>query len=125
MKKTIKLVAIVMVVAMLALSLVSCAKTLNGTYEGENMIGQKVSYTFDKDTFVKKTTTNVFGAEVTTTEEGTYEIKEDPENADKLVIVLTTVSDDTTVSNTYSFVEGKEGDVKYIKIGDSQFNLKK
>lgn len=125
MKKTIKLVAIVMVVAMLALSLVSCAKTLNGTYEGENMIGQKVSYTFDKDTFVKKTTTNVFGAEVTTTEEGTYEIKEDPENADKLVIVLTTVSDDTTVSNTYSFVEGKEGDVKYIKIGDNQFNLKK
>jgi hypothetical protein len=124
MKRTIKLVAVVMVVAMLALALVSCAKTLSGTYEADVM-GTKISYTFEKDTFVKKTTTNVFGADVTTTEEGTYEIKEDPNNADKLVIVLTTTKDDTTVSKEYSFSEGQLDGSKFIVIDGRNYTLVK
>ena len=39
MKKTIKLVAVVMVVAMLALSLVSCGKMLVGKYSATFDIG--------------------------------------------------------------------------------------
>ena len=125
MKKTIKLLAVVMVVAMLALALVSCAKTLNGTYEGKNVLGQTVSYTFEKNTYVKKTITDVFGAEITTTEEGTYEIKEDSENPDALVIIFTEIKDDKTITNSCSYAEGTENNVKYIKINGTQFNYKK
>ena len=123
MKKTLRLVAVLMIVAMLSISLVSCAKTLNGTYKNENSFGQTITYTFEKDTYVKKTTSNVFGAEITTTEEGTYEIINDPDNDGALLIVFTTVSGDSTIETKESFVEGKEGNVRYIKIGGTQYNL--
>ena len=123
MKKTLRLVAVLMIVAMLSISLVSCAKTLNGTYKNENSFGQTITYTFEKDTYVKKTTSNVFGAEITTTEEGTYEIINDPDNDGALLIVFTTVSGDSTIETKESFVEGKEGNVRYIKIGSTQYNL--
>ena len=97
MKRTIKLVAVVMVVAMLALALVSCAKTLNGKYTSEvdwGWVKGKVTYEFKGNDVTMTTTTGIAGFEKSETETGTYEIVESEENADKLVIKFT-FGDDT------------------------------
>ena len=123
MKKTIRLLAVIMIVATLSVLLISCGKTLSGTYsrEGSFLLDTKESYTFKGSSYTKTSVTSVGSTDMTTTEEGKYEIKEDPENADQLVIVFTTTKDDTTVTNTYSFSEGEENDVKYIKINGVKY----
>jgi len=123
MKKTIRLTAVVMVLAMLALSLVSCGKILNGTYskEGSFLVDTKESYTFKGTSYTKTSVVSLGSTDTTTTEEGKYEIKEDPENPDQLIIVFTTTKDDTTVTNSYSFSEGEENGVKYIKINGVKY----
>ena len=130
MKKTIKLLAVVMVIAMLAITLVSCAKTLKGDYSSTSeFFGVKttVTYSFDGKNVTITTVTGAGTLSNTTTQKGTYEIKEDPENADAEIIVFTFTSEDgsSTTTKTCTFSDGKEGDVKFIKIDGEQYNLNK
>lgn len=125
MKKTIKLVAIVMVVAMLAIFLVSCGKMLSGTYSAEmDALVFKGTVTYEFGLFGKVTRTTVskviFGEPETVVTEGKYEIMEDPQNPDQLVIAFEFENEDRT---TASFVQGNEGGTKYIKIGGVQYNI--
>lgn len=120
MKKTIKLVAVVMVIAMLALSLVACAKTLNGKYTSEvdwGIVKGEVTYEFKGNDVTMTTTTGIAGFEKNDTKTGTYEIVESEENADKLVIKFT-FGDDTT---TYSYSEGELDGEKVIIINGTTF----
>ncbi|MBQ7873322.1 MAG: hypothetical protein IJ360_05060 [Clostridia bacterium] len=120
MKKTIKLVAVVMVIAMLALSLVACAKTLNGKYTSEvdwGIVKGNVTYEFKGNDVTMTTTTGIAGFEKNDTKTGTYEIVESEENADKLVIKFT-FGDDTT---TYSYSEGELDGEKVIIINGTTF----
>ena len=109
MKKTLKIAAVVMVVAILTLTLVACSKMLSGKYEGDlttyEFKGNKVIRTMEIAGFAK-------------TEEGTYKIVDSEENEGELVIKLT-FGDET---ESYSFSKGEENGVKYIKIGLFQYN---
>lgn len=115
MKRTARILVVVMMIAVLASSLVSCSKILSGSWNNDTL--GSTTYTFEGKNYTKTYKVSILGADVTKTEEGTYEIKEDSENSDQLVIAFTTTGDDgTTTTVSYSFVEGEENDVKYIKI---------
>jgi hypothetical protein len=132
MKKTIRLVSVLMVLAMLATSLVSC-KILTGSYASTtDFFGTKttVTYTFKGTEFTVVTETVIGSLTNKTENSGKYEIKKDPENADALIIILTTTTENddgstSTTTNQYSFAEGKENGVKYIKIGNTQYDAVK
>ena len=123
MKKTIKLLAVFMLVAMISASLVACGNFIMGKY----------SYTLDM-TIYEKTTTYEFGlfGKVTRTvvtekfagdpetvvTEGKYEIVEDPKNPEQLIIAFEFEGEERT---TTSFVQGNEGGSQYIKIGGVEY----
>lgn len=128
MKKTIRLVAVLMIVAMLAVSLTSCSKMLNGKYVAEMEIpflgestvvyeftGNKVTYT--------ATSKGAFGSEKTETKTGTYEIMEDNDDPSKLVIAFEFEGEDRY---TRSFSEGENVDgEKIITIGGVDYKKSK
>ena len=123
MKKTIKLVAALMVIAMLALSLVSCGTVLMGKYSATfDMAVYEETTTYEFGLFGKVTRTVVkevfMGDPETVVTEGKYEIMEDPKNPEQLVIAFEFEGEERT---TASFVQGTEGNSKYIKIGGRQF----
>lgn len=124
MKKTLRLVAVLMIVAMLSISLVSCGKTLTGKYSATfDLFGlTETTTTYEFGLFGKVTRTVVsetIGSDPeTTVTEGKYEIMEDPENPDNLIIAFEFEGEERT---TYDFVEGTEGNTKYIKIGNTQY----
>ena len=128
MKKTIRLVAVLMIVAMLAVSLTSCSKMLSGKYVAEieipflgestvvyEFIGNKVTYT--------ATSKGAFGGEKTETKTGTYEIMEDNDDPSKLVIAFEFEGEDRY---TRSFSEGENVDgEKIITIGGVDYKKSK
>ena len=128
MKKTIRLVAVLMIVAMLAVSLTSCSKMLSGKYVAEIEIpflgestvvyefsGNKVTYT--------ATSKGTFGSEKTETKTGTYEIMEDNDDPSKLVIAFEFEGEDRY---TRSFSEGENVDgEKIITIGGVDYKKSK
>ena len=120
MKKTIRLVAILMIVAMLAVSLTSCSKMLYGKYVAEgglgDLAGAKTVYEFIGNKVTVTTTTNNFiTGEKTTTKTGTYEIMEDNDDPSKLIIAFEFEGEDRY---TRSFSEGENVDgEKIITIG--------
>lgn len=113
MKKSVKILAVVMVALMLCLTLASCGKRLSGTYE---TIGKKM-------TFDGKNVSVEYLSLVTFT--GTYEIKdgkisfdftgEDEEDQEKYKDFLDTLT---------SKVDFEEGD-DYIKIGGVKYTKAK
>jgi uncharacterized lipoprotein YehR (DUF1307 family) len=112
MTKLTKVLALVLVAAMLCIALASCGKTLSGTYTAE-VIGTGASYTFkgSKVTITAK----VFGFEKTF--DGKYEIYEE-DGAEK--IKFTFEDDDAEeYAGSFSFSEGdgyiKIGGIKYTK----------
>ena len=111
MKKTIRILSAVMVIAMLALALVSCSKVIFGKYSNELTF---TTYEFQFNKVIK--TTEIAGFAKTV--EGTYKISESSETEGDLVITFT--FDDET--ETHSFSKGEENGVKYIKIGLFQYN---
>lgn len=114
-----------MMIAVLTISLASCAKTLKGSYSstiGSGSAGVTTTYTFDGNNFTKTVVMGIGTLSNTTKTEGTYEITEDPENSDQLVIVFTVVDGNNTTTKSCSLVEGEENGVKYIKIDGTQFN---
>lgn len=112
-----------MMIAVLATSLVSCSKILNGSYEN-NTLGN-TTYTFEGKNFTKVYSASVLGADVSKKTEGTYEITEDEEDESKLVIKLTYTEGEETTTVTYSFVEGEENGEKYIKIDGVKYTAVK
>ena len=128
MKKTIKLLAVVMVVAMLALALVSCAKTLNGKYTSESglgdLAGSRTVYEFTGNKVTMTVTTStILTGESTTIKTGTYEIMEDNDDPSKLVIAFEFEGEDRY---TRSFSEGENVDgEKIITIGGIDYKQTK
>lgn len=105
MKKSVRILAVVMVLLMVTLVFASCGKTLKGTYSAE-IAGTGVEMEFEgKDVTI---TLKFLGAEVGSST-GTYKIEDDQ-------ITLTFESDDDKVeayNGTFDFEEGED----YIKIG--------
>lgn len=110
MKKTISAVLVCALLVCTLLSLVSCGKMFMGTYKYEGLT-QNITYEFKLGGKVVRTIDPILGDNIV--DEGEYEI-----NSDASEITLTFGDE----SSTHSFVEGKEGDVKYIKIDIMQFN---
>ena len=116
MKKSIRILAVVMALLMVTLVFASCGKTLKGTYKAEvgvgGLAGYTATYTFSgKKVEISKTTT-LLGNSNTTTLNGTYEITEKDDGTMEITITLET-SDDDIKSGTYTFEQGED----YIKIG--------
>ena len=116
MKKSIRIMAVVMALLMVTLVFASCGKTLKGTYKAEvgigGLAGYTTTYTFSgKKVEIAKTTT-LLGNSNTTTLNGTYEITEKDDGTMEITITLET-SDDDIKSGTYTFEQGED----YIKIG--------
>ena len=114
MTKLTKVLALVLVAAMLCIALASCGKTLSGTYSAE-IIGTGASYTFKGSKVTIKA--KVLGFEKTF--DGKYEIYEE-DGAEK--IKFTFEDDDAKeYAGSFSFSEGED----YIKIGGIKYTKAK
>ena len=128
MKQTIRILAVFMIIAMLSVSLVACSKRLSGKWvaEGDFMgiVGSKTVLEFSGQKVTKTTTSsNFITGESSTTVEGTYEIMEDNDNPDKLVIAFEFEGQDRY---TASFSEGENADgERIITIGGIDFKQSK
>lgn len=122
MKKTLRIMAIVMVALMLCLSLTSCfGKKLSGTYKAEvDLLLAKATYeyTFKGKNVTLVVTKGTFAtSEDKDTYEGTYEINE-LDNGDMEITFNFENEGDGIESGTVSFEEGED----YIKIGGVTYN---
>ena len=115
MKKTIRLLAVFIIIAMLSISLVSCSKSLTGKYRS-NIGGIETTYEFGLFGKVTKTVfiPGVLSDGQTFVTEGTYEILEDTENPNELIIALEFEGEGR---ETQSFSEGELNGEKFIRIG--------
>ncbi|MBQ7337533.1 MAG: hypothetical protein IJW40_03655 [Clostridia bacterium] len=107
MKKTMKILALVMVAAMLCCVLASCGNTLKGTYAAE-VATIRTAYNFDGDTVTIDAGALGVSTQVA---EGTYEIKDDQ--------IIFTFGDDNKYTGTFSFEKGDD----YIKINGITYTL--
>ena len=116
MKKSIRIMAVVMALLMVTLVFASCGKTIKGAYKADiglvGLAGYTATYTFSgKKVEISKTAT-LLGQSTTTNFEGTYEITEKDDGTMEITITLEN-DDDDIKSGTYVFEEGEN----YIKIG--------
>ncbi len=113
MKKSVRILAVVMAVLMVTLVLASCGKTISGTYSAEALgTGNTLEFSGKKVTITYK----LLGTQVGEPVEGTYEIKDD-----KITITVETDSKDIGALNgTFDFEEGDD----YIKIGIIKYTKK-
>ena len=128
MKKTIRILAVVMIIAMLSVTFVGCSKMLSGKWVSEGsglgeLASAKTVYEFFGSKVTKTVTTTLMGNDSTETFEGKYEILKDNNNPDKLVIAFEFEGKDRY---TLSFSEGKNADgEKIITIGGIDFKQSK
>ena len=92
MKRTVKILALVLVFVMAATALVSCGKRLSGEYAAANSAGNTVTLTFKGNKFEYKTGT--------TDLKGTYEIKRNGEN-----YTITMTCNESVVNGTSTKLE--------------------
>ena len=129
MKKLTKVLALVLVAAMLCLVLASCGKTLSGTYSAEaslgGLVGGKTSFTFKGSKVILTVTGSNFITGSSTTEyEGTYEITEAEDGTMSITFEFEDSNDDTKkYGGTQRFSEDK--DAGTIKIGAFTYKLQK
>ena len=120
MKKSIRIMAVVMALLMVTLVFASCGKTLKGTYKAEvggALIGYTATYTFSGSKVEITKTGTLAGMSNTTTMTGTYEITEKDDGSMEITITLDSEDDDIK-SGTFTFEQGED----YIKIGLVQYN---
>ena len=122
MKKSIRIMAVVMALLMVTFVFASCGKTLKGAYEAEidlAILKYTATYEFSgsKVEITKKTT--VVGNVNTVSFEGKYEIAENDDGSMEITITLES-EDDEIKSGTYTFEEGED----YIKIAGIQYTKK-
>ncbi len=123
MKKTVRILAVFMIVAMLSVSLASCGNVITGKYSSTvDIIVSKTTTTYEFGLFGSVTRTvvkEVIGSDPETTgTKGKYEIVEDPENPEQLIMVFEFEGEERA---TAKFVQGEEGGVKYIKLNGVQY----
>ena len=119
MKKTIRILAVVMALLMVTLVFASCGKTLKGTYKAEvggTIAGYTATYTFSGSKVEIQKTGTLAGMSNTTTMTGTYEITEKNDGSMEITITLDSEDDDIK-SGTFTFEEGED----YIKIGLAKY----
>jgi uncharacterized lipoprotein YehR (DUF1307 family) len=112
MKKTIRVLALVMALSMVLVVFAACGKTISGTYSAE-LLGTGATYEFKGN---KVTVTYKALGQVGFEAEGTYKIKDDK-------ITFTFESDDKDAKDyngTFDFEEGED----YIKIGVIKYTKK-
>lgn len=116
MKKIISAVLVCVLLMCCVFALASCGK-LSGTYKDAANIttfefsGSKVTLRID----------NIIGED--TVLEGKYEITEDEEGKQTITFTFDSEDDEADAWEApMSFLEGKEGDVEYIKIGIFKYN---
>ena len=115
MKKSIRILAVVLVAVMLCMTLASCGKKLSGAYKLDATVagsGVVTTYDFSGKKVTITMETKVLGSVTgTTTLEGTYSIDDD-----KITIDIED-GDDDSKSCTFDFEETENG----IKIGLVEF----
>lgn len=123
MKKTVRILAVVMAVLMVTLVLASCGKTLKGAYSAEvDVVVLKYTATYEfsgKNVTVTKVVNPLIGDSKTSTIEGTYEIIENDDGSMDIKFEFKT-DDDHIKSGTFDFEEGED----YIKIGIVKYTKK-
>ena len=107
MKKTFKILALVMVAAMLCCVLASCGTTLKGTYSTE-LLTIRTAYNFDGKNVTIDTGALGFSKTVA---EGTYKIEDDQ--------ITFTFGEDSKYTGTFDFEKGED----YIKIQGVTYTL--
>ena len=124
MKRTTIKIAAVLLIAVMCLGIfVACGPSVSGTYSGTTDIaglaGATVTYTFSGKKVTVESTATILGFEKTETYEGTFELVE---AEDGLKITFTFGEEGDSFSGTYSFSQGEENGVKYVKIGGAKYN---
>lgn len=123
MKKSVRILAVVMAVLMVTLVLASCGKTISGTYSAEvDVVVLKYTATYEfsgKNVTVTKVVNPLIGDAKTTTIEGTYEIVENDDGSMDITLSFET-EDEHITSGTFDFEEGDD----YIKIGIIKYTKK-
>ena len=119
MKRTIKILALFMIIALLSATLVSCAKTPMGKYS-RNIGGIETTYEFKLFSRVVRTTRIVGESSNSSTvvKEGKYKITQDKDNPEQLLITLEFEGEG---SETSTFHQGEINNKKYIKIGNTGY----
>jgi len=116
MKKTVRILSVVLALLMVTLVFASCGKTLKGKYSAEvNVIALKYTATYEfsgKNVTVTKVVNPLVGDTKTYTIEGTYEIIENADETMDIKFEFKTEDDDIK-SGTFDFEQGED----YIKIG--------
>ncbi len=110
MKKTLSLILVCVLLLGTVITLVSCGKTISGTYS----LGD-VSYKFSGSNYTKTTKIADILGGGTKVEEGKYEIRETDDGG----LEISFFTKDTEDANKLwvSFAEGKENGKKYIRMG--------
>ncbi|MBQ0009655.1 MAG: hypothetical protein KBS76_00940 [Ruminococcus sp.] len=115
-----KIIASLLVIAVLLCALTACGKTLAGTYSAEiggSIAGGKTSYTFSGKKVTITVTTSLLGSSNTTEFEGTYEIKEATDGTMSITFTFED-SDASSYTGTQAFSMGKTEDgTKTVTIG--------
>lgn len=124
MKKTIRIIAVLLLVAMACAMLASCSKILFGTYSGEaglgSLAGAKLTYKFSGTGVKLIITTSILGSSSTSEYKGKYTIDKAEDGTEQ--ITFTFEGDGSTYSGTSSFSSGKNADGKsFIKIGGVEY----
>ena len=109
MKTTIKILALVMVAAMLCCVLASCGNTLKGTYAAE-VATIRTAYNFDGNKVTIDAGALGFSKQVAS---GTYKIEDNE--------IIFTFGEDSTYTGTFSFEKGED----YIKIAGITYTVEK
>ena len=120
MKKTVKIIALTMVLVMAVVLLASCSKTLSGTYSGEigssSIVGAKATYKFSGSNVTLTVSGSLLGATSSTEYKGTYTIDQKDDGTE--TITFNFENEDTNYNGTFDFSEGKNDDgTPTIKIG--------
>ena len=123
MKKSIRILAVVMALLMVTFVFASCGKTIKGTYSAEvdiAILKYTATYEFSgKNVTVTKVVNPLLGESKTYTIEGTYEIIENDDDTMDIKFEFKT-EDEHIKSGTFDFEQGED----YIKIGIVKYNKK-
>ena len=121
MKKTVRILSVVLALLMITCALVSCGKTIKGAYSAEvDVLVLKYTATYEfsgKNVTVTRVVNPLIGEAQTFTIEGTYEIIENDDDTMDIKFEFKT-ADDYIKSGTYDFEQGDD----YIKIGLVKYN---
>ena len=123
MKKSIRVLVVLMALLMVTVVFASCAKTIKGTYSAEvdiAILKYTATYEFSgKNVTVTKVVNPLLGESKTYTIEGTYEIIENDDDTMDIKFEFKT-EDEHIKSGTFDFEQGED----YIKIGIVKYNKK-